>query len=186
MRKNSGYSLKQQCLKMYSQLRKRITINLSTLLRQIQHSISLMIQEWKYYLSNIELMYHILRHASCIPGLPKEYTQGFHHSGIKFRYTSDPLSCWVWWSQVWHRTHVPLKDQFRHAATHYCQMIPLHACLWTVYIHFALPLIDSFCSIPSIFSSFVNALNLWLPAHTEFHLSDTKLLGVGAAHPGLP
>jgi hypothetical protein len=31
--------------------------------------------------------------------------------------------------------------------------------------------------------SFLNALNLWLPAHTECHLSDTKLLGAGAAHP---
>jgi len=30
--------------------------------------------------------------------------------------------------------------------------------------------------------SFLNALNLWLPAHTECHLSDTKLLGAGAAH----
>ena len=31
--------------------------------------------------------------------------------------------------------------------------------------------------------SFLNALNLWLPAHTECHLSDTELLGAGAAHP---
>jgi len=34
--------------------------------------------------------------------------------------------------------------------------------------------------------SFLNALNLWLPAHTECHLSDTKLLGAGAAHPARP
>jgi len=34
--------------------------------------------------------------------------------------------------------------------------------------------------------SFLNALNLWLPAHTECHLSDTKLLGAGAAHPTRP
>jgi hypothetical protein len=30
---------------------------------------------------------------------------------------------------------------------------------------------------------FLNALNLWLPAHPEWHLSDTKPLGAGAAHP---
>jgi len=34
--------------------------------------------------------------------------------------------------------------------------------------------------------SFLNALNLWLPAHTKCHLSDTKLLGAGAAHPAGP
>jgi hypothetical protein len=38
----------------------------------------------------------------------------------------------------------------------------------------------------SIFSSFLNALNLCLPAHTENHHSDTKLLGAGAAHPARP
>jgi hypothetical protein len=31
--------------------------------------------------------------------------------------------------------------------------------------------------------SFLNALNLWLPALTECHLSDTKLFSAGAAHP---
>jgi hypothetical protein len=30
--------------------------------------------------------------------------------------------------------------------------------------------------------SFLNALNLWLPALTECHLSDSKLFSVGAAH----
>jgi len=34
--------------------------------------------------------------------------------------------------------------------------------------------------------SFLNALNLWLPAHRECHLSDTNLLGAGAAHPARP
>jgi hypothetical protein len=34
--------------------------------------------------------------------------------------------------------------------------------------------------------SFLNALNLWLPAHTECHLSDTKLLDAGTAHPIRP
>jgi len=34
--------------------------------------------------------------------------------------------------------------------------------------------------------SFLNALNLWLPAHTESHLSDAKLLGGGAAYPARP
>ena len=34
--------------------------------------------------------------------------------------------------------------------------------------------------------SFLNALNLWLPAHTECHLLDTKHLGAGAAHPTRP
>jgi hypothetical protein len=34
--------------------------------------------------------------------------------------------------------------------------------------------------------SFLNALNLWLPAHTECHLSDIKLLGAGVTHPAHP
>jgi len=34
--------------------------------------------------------------------------------------------------------------------------------------------------------SFLNSLNLWLPAHTECHLSDTKLLGGGAGNPARP
>ena len=38
----------------------------------------------------------------------------------------------------------------------------------------------------SILSSFRNALNLCLPAHTESHHSDTKLSGAGAAHPARP
>jgi len=44
----------------------------------------------------------------------------------------------------------------------------------------------TFCSIRSIFPSFLNALNLCLPAHTENHLSDMILLGAGAAHPSRP
>jgi len=35
-------------------------------------------------------------------------------------------------------------------------------------------------------SSFLNALNLWLPAHTECYLSDSKHLGAGAAHSARP
>jgi hypothetical protein len=31
--------------------------------------------------------------------------------------------------------------------------------------------------------SFLNGLNLWLPAHTECHLSDIKLLDAGAVYP---
>jgi hypothetical protein len=34
--------------------------------------------------------------------------------------------------------------------------------------------------------SFLNPLNLWLAAHTECHLSDTKLLGAGMAYPTRP
>jgi len=37
-----------------------------------------------------------------------------------------------------------------------------------------------------ILSSFGNPLNLCLPAHTESHHSDTKLLCAGAAHPARP
>ena len=36
---------------------------------------------------------------------------------------------------------------------------------------------------PKHIFSFLNALNLWLAAHTECHLPDTKLLDAGAAHP---
>jgi len=69
------------------------------------------------------------------------------HSRMKFRHTSDPLSCRVLWSQIWHHTHILFKGYFRHAGTHYSYMIPLQARLWTVYTHSALP------------------LNQWLPAH---------------------
>jgi len=48
------------------------------------------------------------------------------------------------------------------------------------------PLNDSFHSVRIIFSSFLNALNLCLPAHTENHLSDTILPGAGVAHPARP
>jgi hypothetical protein len=48
------------------------------------------------------------------------------------------------------------------------------------------PLGNTFCSIRSIFSSFLNALNLSLAADTECHLSEKKLLGAGATHPALP
>ena len=42
-----------------------------------------------------ELMYHILRHSSGIPGIPEEYSQVFPLPDMRFRYTSDPLSCRV-------------------------------------------------------------------------------------------
>ena len=34
--------------------------------------------------------------------------------------------------------------------------------------------------------SFLNALNRWLPAHTEGHLSENKLLDTGVDHPARP
>jgi len=119
-------------------------------------------------------MYRILRHGSRIPGLSEEYSRAFPRSGMKFRHTSKTLCCRVWWSQIWHRTHIPFNGQFWPAATHHYHMLPLPGT----------PLNDSFCSIWSIFSSFLTALNLCLPAHTASHLSDTKLLGAGSVSNG--
>jgi hypothetical protein len=105
-------------------------------------------------------MYHILWKSLHIAGLPGEYSQVFPRSGLKFRHTSNPLSCRGWWSQIWHCTHILFTRQCCKGATHYQHMIPVHdmiplqARLWTVYTHFALPLNDTFCSIPSIFYPF--------------------------------
>jgi len=54
--------------------------------------ISLIIQGYKDCLSNIQLMYRILRHGSRIPGFSEEYSHIFLRPGMKFRHTSDPLS----------------------------------------------------------------------------------------------
>jgi hypothetical protein len=47
-------------------------------------------------------MNRILRQASHTPGLPKEYSQAFPRSGMKFRDTSKTLCCRVWLSQIWY------------------------------------------------------------------------------------
>jgi hypothetical protein len=86
--KNSGYSLNHQCLTVYSRLHKRIALNFSTLMRQIQYRISLTIQGSTDCLSDIKLMNRILRHGSCIPSLPEEYSQVFPRWGMTSRYTS--------------------------------------------------------------------------------------------------
>jgi len=103
-------------------------------------------------------MYRILRHGPRIPGLPEAYSRVFPRWGMKFRHTSKALSCGVWWSQIWHCMHIVFPAQFWQAATCYEHMLLLQACLRTVYTHFALPLNDSFCSIPIIFSSILNAI----------------------------
>jgi len=105
-RKNSEYKLNHQCWIIRSRLHKRIAVNFLTLLRQIQCSICLIIHRLKDYLSNIELMHHILRHGSDISGLHEEYSRVFPRSGMKFRHTSNPLSCRSWWSQIWHHTNI--------------------------------------------------------------------------------
>jgi hypothetical protein len=38
-------------------------------------------------------VYRILRHGSRIQGFPEENSRVFPRSGMKFRHTSDPLSC---------------------------------------------------------------------------------------------
>jgi len=136
----------------------------------------LIIEGLKDCLSDIELVYCILRHGSRIPGLPEAYSRAFPRSGMNSRHTPEALCGRVWWSQIWHRTHIPFNGHTCQAATHYYHMLP----------HPGAPLKNSFGSIRSIFSSFLNALNLCLPAHTESHLSDTILSGAGAAHPARP
>ena len=157
-----------------------------TFLRQIQPSISPIIQGLKDCLRDIQLMYYILRHSSHIPGLPEEYSWVLPRLGMKFRHTSDPLSCRGWWSQIWHHMHILFTAQFWQAATHYQHMIPLQAHLWTVYTHFAFPLNCTFCSIPSIFLPF------WIHwicscQHTlSVHHTDTEHLGAGEGYPARP
>ena len=97
----------------------------------------------------------------------QQYSQMFPHTSLKIRDTRDTLPCWGWWSEIWHCVHILLKGQFQAAATHYQHIFPLQAHLWTMYTHFTLPLSNSCCSIRSIFFSFLNTFNLWLPAHTE-------------------
>jgi len=118
-RQNSGYSQNHQCWIIYSRLHKRIAVNFSTLLRQIQCSIFLIIHGWKECLSDIGLMYRILRHSMPISGLQEEFSWVFPCSGMNFRHTSNPLSCQGWWSQIWRRTHILFTSQFWQAATHY-------------------------------------------------------------------
>jgi len=133
--------------------------------------MSLIIQGWTDWLRDIELMYHIRRHSSSIPGIREDYRWVFPCLGIQFRHTADPLLCQVWWSQIWHLMHILFPGLFRQAGTHYSHMNPLQACLWTLYTHIALPLNDSFCWMFSISGC----------QHTECPLSDTKLLGACAA-----
>jgi hypothetical protein len=105
--KNTGYSLNHQCSIIYSPVHKRIALNFSTLLRQILYSISLIVQGDTDCLSNIELMYHILRHGTRIAGLPEEFSWVSLRSVLrKFSHTSNPVSGRDWWSQNWHCTDI--------------------------------------------------------------------------------
>jgi len=117
-RKNLRYSLNQQYWIIYSRLHKRIAVNCSTLLGLMQSSLSLIVQLEMDSLSDIELMYHILSHGLRFPSLLEEYSQVFPRSGMKLRYTWDPLSCPVLWSQIWHHTRILFNGlfwQYRHA-----------------------------------------------------------------------
>jgi len=186
LQKNSAYSPNQQCWIIYSQLQKRIAINFWIILRQIEHSIIIIIQALKGYRSDIQLMYCVLKHGSKIPGVPEEFSWVFVHSWIKFRYSSDPLSCRGWWCQIWHCMHLPFNAQFWQAATHDYHIIPLQARLWTVHTHFALPLNGSFCSVGSIFFPFWMRWICGCQQTQSVHLADSKLLGAGTAHPARP
>ena len=183
---NSGYSLNEHCWIIYSQLQKRITINFLTFLRQIQHSISLIIQGLKDCLSNIQLMYRILRHGSRIRGLLEEYSQVIPCTRLKFKHTLDPL-CWRGWSsQIWHCLYIRYNAQFWQAAADYYHMIALQACLWTMPTYFASPLNGIFCSIPSIFLPFCLRWICGCQHKLSVHRTDTKLASAAATHPGRP
>jgi len=132
----------------------RIAINFLTLLRHIQNCISLIIKGFEDCLSNSMLTHCIQTCSSYIPGLHEEYWQLFHRSGIIFRYTSNPLSCQCWWSQICHHMSILYNGQFWHAATHYEYMFPLQARHWTMPTHFVLPFNGLFCFVCSIFLSF--------------------------------
>jgi hypothetical protein len=106
LRNDSRYSLRKQHSNIYSQLHNSIAADISTLLRQIQHGICRIIKGWNDYLSDIELMCRILTHHTRIPGLSEEYSWVFARSGMTFMPTSNPLSCQVWWSQIWQRMHI--------------------------------------------------------------------------------
>jgi hypothetical protein len=84
-----GIFTESTMLIIYSQLQKRMAVNFLTFLRQIQHSISLIIHGQKDSLSYIELMHCILRHSSHISCLSDEYSRVFPRTVMKFRHTSD-------------------------------------------------------------------------------------------------
>jgi hypothetical protein len=59
-------------------------------------------------------MYCILRDCLRIPGLYEEYGHVLPSSGMGFRHPSDPLSCRVWRSQIWHYTYILFNGKFQH------------------------------------------------------------------------
>jgi len=185
-RMNSGYSLNLQCWIIYSQLHIRIAINFSTLMGQIQHSICPIIRGLTECLDDNELMYHFLRHGSCIPDLPKECSWKFPCSGMKFRYTSYPLCCQVWWSQIWHCMHILFQMRIltsrQSLLTYHSSpgmrlncVYPLHITLEQFILH------DSkhIFFLPECFESVAASIH-WVSSFTA------KCLGVGTAHPTWP
>jgi len=92
-------------------------------------------------LSDIAVIYPILRHGSRIPGLPEVYSRAFVCSGMKCTRTSKARCCRVWFSQIWKPTHILFNSQFWQAATHYYDMLPLPGA----------PLNNSCCSVEAYF-----------------------------------
>jgi hypothetical protein len=118
-RQNSGYSLNHQHWIICSRLHQGIAVNFSTLLKQIQCSISLIIHWLHDCLCDIELMYCILGHGLHIPGLAEEHSPLFPCSEMNVRHTTNPLCCRGWWSQIWHRMFILFTSQFWQSATQF-------------------------------------------------------------------
>jgi len=175
-RKDSVYSMKQPYWLILSQLHQRIAVNFSTLMRQIQLRISNhpgIERQSKRYRVDVSypetwLAYSRLTRIvqPSISSLRNEVQAHLKSTILSSLMVSDltPHA---------YSIHRPILTS-RHSLLSYA-LTPRRASERF-----------TFCSIRSIFSSFLDALNLCLPAHTENHLSDTILLGAGAAHPSRP
>jgi len=182
----SGYSLNQQCWILYNWLHKRIAINFFTFLRQIQHSLSLIIHGWKDRLSDIKLIYSILWHPSCIPGVRTESSRIFPRSGMQLRHTQihspvevDGLrfdAACLFYSKA-KFNNPPLIFNTRSHSRHASELcIPTLHYPWT--IHFA-----------PFQAYFLPSWMLWIcgcQLTQSVHLADSKVSGAGAAHPAWP
>jgi hypothetical protein len=168
--------MKQPYSLIFSQLHKRIAVNFSTLLREIQLHISNhpgIERRSKRYRVDVSYPETRLVYSRLTPRVQPRSSS--LRNELRAHLKSTVLSRLMVSDLTPHAyfIHRPILTS-RHSLLSYAPT-PRHASeLFT------------FCSIRSIFSSFLHALNLWLPAHTENHRLDRKCLGAGAAHPSQP
>jgi hypothetical protein len=165
--------MKQPYWLIFSQLHKRIAVHFSTLLRQIQPRISnhpgIERQSKRY---RVDVSYPETRLAYSRLTRIVQPSISLLRNKVQAHLRSTILSSLMVSDLTPHAysIHRPILTS-RHSLLSYAPTPRRASEPFT------------FCSIQSIFSSFLNALNLCLPAHTENHLSETIILGAGAAHP---